>query len=199
MKHIVITSDKYRHLMPEFAERFNKFIGMNKCDVLCYQSPPELPDNFNIVNLGVQPDNKIWTTPLIPYFQDITEPFMLLLEDYYITAPIDDYTMMDIYNNCVWDKIDLSTDRTHFQHFAFGDVVVSAQTARYRSSLQAAIWKPEYFREFLKPDRTAWEFELLGEKEAMGDGANILGTTTGILKYDNVMLKGQIHESYRHN
>lgn len=194
MKHIVITSDKYLQLMPEFAERFNQYVGGdNVVDVLCYEKPIGLPANFNICSMGVQPEGKDWTTAMMPYFAKQEYPFMLLLEDYFITAPIDHDTLNYIAQyHTEWDKIDLSKDRAYFDHREMDNgVVISSQYARYRSSLQAAIWRPSYFRKFLKPGRNAWQFELEGEREAMGDGAIILGTTKGILQYNNIMLKGK--------
>lgn len=193
LMYVVATSDNYRYLMPEFADRFNKFIGTNKCDVLCYQPPPKLPSNFNIVNMGIQPEGKVWTTPLIPYFASITKPFVLLLEDYFITELMDFKLLSKITDTQLyWDKIDLSQDRTHYPHSMVSpEVLLSSQYARYRSSLQAAVWKPAYFRNLLRPGLTAWQFETEGEKRTMHDGARIFGTIDGILKYDNAMLKGE--------
>lgn len=118
----------------------------------------------------------------------------VLLDDYYLTASCLSQSYQFAVN-CMGDpdvkKFDLSTDRTRFPHVDITEtVIMSTQTARYRSSLQAAIWRKDYLMKLLVPGRTPWEFELEGEKECVEDGAVILGTRTGILEYDNVMLKG---------
>ena len=204
MRIIVITSDNYRHLMPEFAERFNRYWGKVDITCLCYQVPPVLPDNFEIVSLGEQPANGDWTSGLRGWFESLVDSrFILLLDDYMLTDKVDvgivDQIMQSVWSDeaplfqCV--KFDLTTDRKNFPHeYCYGlpCIIESNQDARYRTSLQVAAWDKHYFLKFLVPGRTPWEFELLGEKEAMNDGAVILGTTCGVVKYENRMLKGKV-------
>jgi len=204
MKVVCITSDGYRHLMAGFAERFNKHWGSDqKVTVLGYKAPwEELPANFLFESLGYQEDyGEVWTEGLIPYFakKGFTEEhprFILMLEDYWLNRDVDRFQLLRMENAMrslpEVGKCDLTDDRTKFPHSSVLGFVVSCQTARYRSSLQAAMWDTDYFLGMLKPNRTIWEFELIGEKEAMNDGRVILGSEDGILHYDNVMLKGRL-------
>jgi hypothetical protein len=164
-------------------------------DVLCYEKPKGLPMNFVCHSLGKQTDK--WTTPIKPWIlKNVFEPhFALFLEDYWITE-IDEKALsyaMEIMDHGMAEKFDLTKDRAFFPNKVepLTGLVVSDQKARYRTSLQAAIWNTGYFLKYCKPNRSPWEFELIGEKEAMNDGASIVGTVNGIVKYDNVMLKGK--------
>ena len=201
MRIIVATSNKYAHLVQGFADNFNEqWPYPDVVDVLGYEEPIEgLPLNFIVHNLGVQEKYKDkWTTALRPWIlENVLEPhFVLFLEDYWLTE-VDDKALSyaeSIMEQGMCEKFDLTQDRTHFPNKVepITGLVVSDQMARYRTSLQAAIWNTGYFLKYCKPNRTAWEFELIGEKEAMNDGASIVGTVNGIVKYDNIMLKGEL-------
>lgn len=177
---LLITCAKYKHLIPECLSRIQTYAPFLK--------PLQM--------LVTHDDVSRWTDSVADEVRRIeSELITVLLEDYYLNEPafIQKYHLAI---NCMVavevKKFDLSRDRTQFPHVDFTEeIIVSTQTARYRSSLQAAIWKKDYLLKMLKPGRTPWEFELLGEKEAMNDGAVILGTRTGVLSYDNIMLKGQ--------
>jgi len=197
---IVTTSNAYVHLLPEFSQRFNHYWGeQQEVTVLCYDKMVRgLPANFTIVGLGKQSDfGKSWTDAMIPFFQSLKDKhFIHLLDDYYLTAKVDHnkLKMAEELMDKGADKFDLTRDRANNECrwlAGYADkVVMSEQYATYRTSLQAAIWKTEYFLKYLKPARTAWDFEVVGYREAYGDGAVILGTPGGILEYDNKMLKG---------
>ena len=195
VKYIVITSDGYRHLMPEFAERFNRYASRSVgVTCLCYQLPTILPENFSVVSLGVQPYGKDWTSGLIPYFRgfDSEDRVVLMLEDYFIDSGFD-VEEIEIAGGMDCDKFDLTCDRARFPHWVSpesGNLILSDQCARYRSSLQAAVWRVGYLRKFLQAYRTPWEFELIGEIEATQDGAKILGTYNGIMRYKNYLKAG---------
>lgn len=201
MKIICLTSDSYVHLMKGFADCFNKHWG-DPVTVLGYKPPIEkLPDNFEFVSLGEQPPDHDFTTGLIPYFKELKDDyFCLFLDDYYVTKVdkerlgiAESAVTLPLILSCFHpiEKFDLSYDRMNFPHTEFDNgVILCAQDARYRTSLQAAIWRTSYFRRFLVPHRTPWEFELLGEKKAMNDDAIILGFTTPVVEYRNVMKKG---------
>ena len=200
MKVLCITSDGYRHLVAGFAEAFNlHWPGMQRVDVLCYAPPEEeLPENFHVHSLGQQElFAGSWTDGLRPYVERMTdERFVLFLEDYWLDSTVDlarvrmmDNTMRSLPEVA---KCDLTDDRSKFPNTKAGAYIISSQAARYRTSLQAAIWRREYFLRFLKPHWTAWDFEIQGEKLAMNDKATICGTSDGIVHYRNVMLKGVV-------
>ena len=165
--------------------------------MLCYQEPKDLPENFKGVSVGRQPPNKDWTTALIPYFEALEdEYFVLTLEDQYLVQPVDvgrikAFTrIMDRHPEV--GKVDLTQDRTRFPHKRKGRIVISDQQARYRSSLQTALWRKDYFMKFLNPGWTCWDFEIEGMKLAYNDGVQILGTTDGITHFREMSVKGRL-------
>ena len=200
MKVVCITSDKYRDLVQGFSHAFNSYWGPTQpVDVLGY-APVEqpLPDNFTFHSMGQQElFGDSWTDGIRPYFEAMDdERFILFLEDYWITSPIDLLRVRRMENTMrslpEVAKCDLSDDRSKFPHTEAIRYIVSNQDARYRTSLQVAMWRTDYFLKFLKQGWTAWDFELMGEKLAMNDGWTILGTLDGIVHYRNVMLKGVV-------
>ena len=199
MRVIVTTSDGRKDILRGFAARFNRYWDAEqRVDVLGFEPVSGLPDNFRFHSLGRQSDfGKIWTDPLIPWFDALEdEPFVLMLDDYWITDYVNGVRVAMLYNmvySTMADKADLTQDRFNHPHkdTGFGNVLVSTQTARYRTSLQAAIWRTGYFRRYLAPGRSIWAFECKGYREAFNDGATILGTVDGVVKYENVTVNGE--------
>ena len=146
-----------------------------------------------------------WTdsiTPIIEHMAD--EHFILLQIDYFINRPVelDKIELLRKYlRSRDVAKIDLTLDRTYFPHKVYAidsgiQIIVSDQNADYRSSLQAAIWRKDYFLGLLKPNRSPWGFELIGMHELKNDGKRILGIKQphfGPVSYANIYSKGKVN------
>lgn len=200
MKHeiriIVCTCNKYDFLLPGMARQFNRYWGSGEVTVhvLGSRIPPPLPSNFVFHSVG--PDSMDWTTGKAKWVesQDDT-PFVLLLEDYWITEKID---LCEVEEMARWVtergavKADLSTNTHHFAHNTLvrdGRIFCRAKpTALYRTSTQPAIWTKQYFLNLCQPGMTAWEFELQNNP-AVREG-DIIGTDRQIVTFANVMYKG---------
>jgi len=197
VKIIVPTCNSYADLMPGFAKRCNECWPKQDVTVLHYEDKPDVPDNFKCVSLGAQPQGKDWTSGIIPYFSSLKDDyFILLLDDYYLDRAVNVSLVRQVESFVEVfrpDKFDLTTDRMNFPHVytQWPFIVESRPEARYRTSLQAAIWKTEYFRKYLVAGRSPWAFEIEGEKDAMYDGGVIFGSCMGVVRYTNVMLKGK--------
>lgn len=197
MKIFCITSDKYRYLVAGFAESFNKWWSSNvQVFVLCYDKPNELlPSNFECISLGRQEDyKKSWTTALTPYFNKCEDDkILILLEDYWLNKQVKQNEINEALNQFEKSdvmKVELNSLNLQFGHsgnFEQTNFVIRSQQARYRTSLQAAIWKRNYFVRQLHPNWTAWDFELKGELLCMNDDALILAPKHDILSYDNMV------------
>jgi len=185
-----------------------------------------LPDNFSMVSLGPPerfgnnvpewtagrrgiggepyPTPK-WTDSLTPVFERLTdEHFILLQVDYFINKPVDLYKIEFLTSFlCSREvaKIDLTLDLTRYSHKVYAthrdfQVIVSDQHAEYRSSLQAAIWKRDYFLRLLRPNRSPWDFERMGKDELKNDGKIILGLrqhNRGPVSYANLYARGKVN------
>lgn len=187
-----------------------------------------LPNNFSICSLGPPANfgNEIpewsegrrgvrnepyptprWTDSLLPFVQSMTdEHFILMQIDYFINRPVE-LDKIELLKSflCFSDvaKIDLTLDRTYHTHYLYAThgkikIIVSDQKADYRSSLQAAIWRRDYFLSLLKPNRSPWDFERIGMDEMRNDGKLILGLHQpdfGPVSYVNLYSKGKIERN----
>lgn len=145
-----------------------------------------------------------WSDSMKCWVDNLPDPHFILLQiDYFIHQPVNVHQikMLEKYvgvDNVV--KIDLSADRFHDLHRPYateGDmkIIESDQQAQYRSSLQAAIWTRDYFASILKPNRSPWEFEVLGMREQMNNGRRILGVAQadfGPVPYLNAYQRGLV-------
>lgn len=125
-----------------------------------------------------------WTDSLRPFFERLPdERFVLLQIDYFLDRPVRLDLVAALERRMALDgaaKVDLYGERAYFPHEPYGEdhgirLIASRQDAPYRSSLQAAIWRRDYFLELLVPGRSPWDFEKLGMIERLGDGRLILG------------------------
>lgn len=189
----VTTSDWYNPLIPAFAYLFNRYWSPDQQVTVLGYTPPDsrLPENFSFVSLRDLGEsgpgwsrNPRWTDSLRPFFEELREDrFILLQIDYFLKRAVRHDLLALLERRFDRDgaaKADLTLERQHFPHEPWAEedgaqLIASRQDAPYRSSLQAAIWRRDYFLELLVPGRTPWQFEKLGMIERMGDGRLILG------------------------
>ena len=231
LKIYVTTSDYYNHLIPGFAYLFNDYWSpIQEVTILCYTKPSySLPDNFTMVSLGpaesfgnggpewadgMEGNHSLptpkWTDSLRPVFEHLRdEHFILLQIDYFLNRRVQ-LEKIEVLKTFLRRsdvvKIDLTLDRARQLHNPYTthgglQIIVSAQDAAYRSSLQAAIWRTDYFLQLLKPNRNPWAFELIGMQELQHDGKLILGITqprAGPVSYANVYSRGKVNRNELH-
>jgi len=205
MRVYVLTSDKYVHCLPPFAYLFNKYWDDRQEVVIAgfeKQSPKPLPRNFRFLSLGQQ-DTHSWGSGALSLLDNITEEhFILLLEDYFLSAPID-LEQIDslsryiaVHEGVV--KIDLSDDRLKVPHADWEAIdgypmIVSAHDSPFQMSVQAAIWSKTFMRRFLNAKENAWMSEKNGTRRIIKarneDGFNglILGSKRPPVKYINAI------------
>lgn len=194
LRWVVSTSNKYVHLLNAFSYLFNKYVGNRQVvDVIRYDvRPPKLPANIHNTAIGYQA-SFTWTEGIATYLKLPSTPrhFVFLLEDYWITAPVDLERL-----NVLWKyaqvhpevgKIDLSGDRmkTPYEDWPDCDLVISAQNAPFRASLQAAIWSRDYLLQCC--ERGAWSPWVFEKKGALRDGATVLGVKDPVILYVNAV------------
>jgi len=202
---IVTTSDDYLDLMPEFALRFNEYVGVFDVTVLCFKKPEHLPKNFDVVSLGKQADfGDLYTDPLLPYFSTLKSKFFFhLLEDYYMTDYMNHRLLKRTFKYCLKNnirpsKIDLYGTVASRPHTSItNNIILADQNTSYRSSLQGACWRTEYWKELLVPGRNPWQFEKIGSGERANDGAFVFGCNyeNSIVKYRNKSHRGKFKKS----
>lgn len=163
---VVLTSNRYVHLMPAFAHFWNRagldWIPVTVVHYDVYPDVKKLPDNFNLFCAGAQSDTA-WSDGLIAFLDSgrCFDQFILMLEDYWLTR-VDRYMLMDSWS-AAWlcDKFDLTEEVAKFGYcFNPGDALIYAQDeSRYQASLQAAIWSKSFLREISVSGENPWRFE----------------------------------------
>lgn len=184
-----------------------------------------LPSNFSLLSLGPSESfgNEIaewakgrrgikgepyptprWTDSLRPLFEELADAHFILLQiDYFIDRPVelDKIELLKCFlHSGPVAKIDLTLDLNRYSHSLYAyhgniQIIASDQSAKYRSSLQAAIWRRDYFLPLLKPNRSPWDFEAMGQHELKNDGKLILGIRQpdfGPVSYANLYAKGKV-------
>jgi hypothetical protein len=145
-----------------------------------------------------------WSDSMQRWAGRLSDPHFVLMQiDYFIHQAVNVRQIQILEKYVGVDdvvKIDLSADRFYQPHTLYATedgmkIIESDQQARYRSSLQAAIWTRDYFVSVLKPNRSPWEFEYVGMHEQMNNGKRILGVARadfGPVPYLNVYDRGEV-------
>lgn len=179
MKIIVLTSNGYVHCLPAFAYLFNRFWGTDQSVmVMGYEATPPrpLPRNFSFHSIGRQADYE-FSAGLLRMLDLISDPiFCLFLEDYFIAQPVNRAMVRTLFSLMITDKtiskIDLTDDRLKVPYTPVSvpkglSLIQSVDDAPYQMSLQAAIWRADMLRQFVKGDENPWQFEKLGMKRVI--------------------------------
>jgi hypothetical protein len=181
MRILVTTSDQHLHLLTPYAILFNRYWSNQNVTILGFDDSniPELPDNFNFVSLGKQSDfGKYWTNPLIPYIDNIKEEyFAVMMGDMLITDYVDVEKMQLLEKEISCGNAEKAVLDTHLNAYSVkykAGIVQLHPRAPYRTTLHPAIWRKEYFKKYLKPNLTAWDFEIKNMPESQNDGATII-------------------------
>ena len=190
----VLTSDNYLHALRPFAHLFNKYWDRNQGAKVIGFTPPsfDLPNNFGFQSLGEFSDYPVdkWSDALIKFLEGpgCEDTFVLMLEDYWLTRPVDIMAVKMLYYYAVQFgyvlKIDLCGDRLYAAGMTdYGtcgrlDLVKSHHESQYHMSLMCGVWNRKQLLKFLIPGETPWEVELHGTplvREANTDVV-VLGT-----------------------
>jgi len=153
-----------------------------------------IPD-FDPVICYTPKDISRWSEVVGKFMAGLGEPYVLLMLDDYWVQEVD-AELLDMAETAIKisnaSKVDVSGDRLQFPHETISPYLVASYTdARYRTSLQAAIWRTEYLLNFCRTGWSPWDFEIKGSQVAMNDGALILGTTKPAVRYINVLRRGK--------
>ena len=186
----VITSDKYLGALKGFSYLFNKYWGRDQGVIVAGFQAPDflLPDNFHFHSLGDMADYPVgkWSNALIKLLHDYSkvEVFGLMLEDYWISRPVDRNAISILY----WYmkqfkyvlKMDLCADRlyaagaTDYDNCGHLDLMRSDPASQYHMSLMTGLWNRELMLRYLIPDESPWDVELQGTPRVREDAGEVL-------------------------
>lgn len=198
---LVMVSDKYLSTLRPFAHLFQKYWGwMQNVTVVCFKEPDfKLPMNFAVHSMGDMANYPVtkWSDSILDYLDahPHIDRFILLLEDYWLTRPVDlqAITMLSDYSRQFENvlKIDLCADRlyaggmTDYNNCGRLDLVKSDHASQYHMSLMAGIWNTELFKKVVIRGETPWQVELEGTSRlaTFKDEILVLGTRQWPVRY----------------
>lgn len=212
MKIICLASNQYINCVEPFAYYFNRFSGDDRrpVSVACYdEKPPNLPDNFEVIEIGAQSDYS-WSTGLAKLLTLIDDEIILLmLEDYFLSKAVNWRVVESLLGLMQHDhdviKCDLSDDRQKFAcdrlgYFWGAEYLVSGVNTPFQASLQAALWRKDTLYSLLEPAENAWAFEkngtkrLIAKRNEMSDPRfnfcqrlHVIGTMNPPMQYANAV------------
>lgn len=199
MKILVPTSNKYAELTIPFAELYNKYWPGQEIYFLGYDVMPSksLPDNCTFVSLGNQDDfGKTWTNALIPYIQALPDThFIVTMEDVALVDYVDQHLVDKLENEIKSGHAKKALLDSHLNHMSITYKEGLRQlhpAADYRTTLHPAIWEKDYFLRYLKPNFSAWDFEVKNMPESKVDGERVisLDQVEFMYKISNIYSKG---------
>lgn len=215
MQVIVVASEPMYKCLSPFMYQWHKYANFLVVGelpptfevVVCGFDPTDYYyDNFTrFISLGDQVDwpASRWSEKLIRILDEVAEEqFILMLEDYWLTRPVDvraikmlfDYAAQ--FQNVL--KIDLTYDRLYINgggNFLFGantydnvgylDLIKSPPGTPYQMSLWAGIWNREQLKRVLVPGETPQDIEIAGTRRVTDDQL-VLGTRQAPLLHGNI-------------
>ena len=197
---IVTTCDKYRHLLPEFAKRFNKYWKDGREVTVVGYTPPqkELPSNFRFHSLGIEGDGK-WTGQMIDFLEDFIHPFFIRLsEEFFIYHPVNLPLLMKVQKKLELDpniyRIGLQTVHEGYDDqssFMGSDIFQLNYNAEYLSSFEASIYNTKKLKEYLIPGLHIWDAENNISNKARQNKERVLVTEERIIFYKDAMRRGE--------
>lgn len=215
MQVIVVTSDKYSHLLRGFFHQWAKHYGWpigDRLFVCGFTEPDFMPPNGYFYSAGDPthyPPGR-WSDQLIKILDEVAEEvFLLLLEDYWLVRPVDTQAIRMMYDYCFQFqnvvKFDVTTDRLFaegggkylygyntYETLGYLDLIKSDFGSPYHLSLWGGLWRRDLLRRFLMPGETAQQTELNGTHRLaqVGDELLVLGARQAPMRHANVFQRG---------
>lgn len=115
--------------------------------------------------------DKSWSDNMLTVLKNIKTDYILYLqEDYFFNSGVNENILLDLLK-AMQDipYIQISDDGTFRGQQAYAPgIVIKGQHNRWRTSLQAAIWRKEAFEGLIKPGESPWQFEDIGSVRSEG-------------------------------
>lgn len=197
----VTTSDRYLPALRPFAHQLHKYWQPPPPVIVGGFTPPdfELPDNFSFLTIG-EPDQfplEKWTNAVRKMIEALTHQlFILMLEDYWITGPVDVDAVLAAEELMRHDgqiiRFDLTLDRAksgdhnirHYGNLGALELIQSKPGSPYHMSLMTAMWQKQHLLKLLRPDWSPWDVELEGTTLLSAHPElKVLGTTSRLIPH----------------
>lgn len=221
---IVMTSDNQQDkVLPAFWHQWEKYFnGIYHIRMTCgFTEQVDLNSHFySIGNYSDYPANK-WSDALIKVLDNVAdEVFILMLDDYWLSRPVDIMAIQMIYDymrqfkNVL--KFDLTDERLYsdtppgdgYNRFYWGyntyntlgylDLIKSNPNGLYHLSLWGGMWRRDLLKQLLVPGERAQEIEMYGGNRLLKHSEwLVLGTRQAPMRHANVIQRGEWSDNDR--
>lgn len=202
MRILIPTCDKYRNILEANKFTMDKSGGADlDITVLGYKKPEFDMGSWKFISLGKDTGAENFTNDIIPFFQDFDDEYFIYgNDDMVVTNKFNNEFLAEIIEMIkeipefgrMWLTHAKSSDYggakmfKDFTNYGIGEIY---QGAEYRLSLQYSIWKTSYFKKYLRPNLSPWQWETRGD--AKYDGNKIfLPVNNFVVSAGHVMKKG---------
>jgi len=171
---LVNSTDRYSDCWTPFFILLNKYWKNSNTSI--YLNCENKSFNFDGINIKMirNIDNYTWSQCLMNAIDNIDSRIVLYMQDDYFINSIVDQKSIDDFIKLMTDNPEIKTiGLTKFGSPASNNEYVKdkrlmlvKQNAKYRISMQAALWDKECLKSYLKLDENGWMFEIFGSGRA---------------------------------
>jgi len=201
IKIIIPTCDKYRNILEANKYTLDKSDGAAlDVTVLGYKKPDFDMGSWKFVSLGNDTGPQNFSNDIISFFQDFTDEYFIYgNDDCVITNKFNNDFLIEIIETVKkipnFGRMWLTKTPSAFyggssaiKNFGTYHIAEINQWAEYRLSLQYSLWKTSYFKKYLIPDISPWQWET--RDIAKYDGAAILLPVNNFVVSAGHVMKG---------
>lgn len=193
MEVIIFGSDKYlRALMPTFTTFYRRFWPDNPWPTRVV-SQTVIVDEFPTITTG--PDENFSQQVLRWAVKQRDEPFLMLLDDYFLTEPVKTDVLVHCYNEMI-----AHPDIAHINVKVIGSAPWNQRYDDYLGEFdkeecnwlfqnQAGLWRPQLLRSVTRADEDGWRMERDGSQRAKTYPGRFLTVYEDAIEYVNYMAR----------
>lgn len=174
---IVQSTDSFSDCWSPFFTLFEKYWPECPCNILLNTetkvfSVPGLSVKTTLNSKMIDDKWPTWSESLLIALKQVRTPLVLLiLDDFFFSAPVDQIALNTAVNQMLqhgYSSITLTDHGVSRPCLPFLDPFLLAvrQDAKYRISTALSLWKVESLISYLRPGENAWQFEIFGSIRA---------------------------------
>lgn len=208
MRIIITTYDGHRNILEANKYTMDKFGGSDlDVTILGFKKPDFNMGSWKFVSMGNYISANNFSNDIMPFFNDFNDEYFILgNDDIVLTNKFNNKFLLEIIETV--KKIPnfgrMWLTQTPLSYYGGGTVIKSFddyyiaeinQWADYRLSLQYSIWKTSYFKKYLLPNLSPWQWEL--RDNAKYDGAAILLPINNfVINFGHIMKMGVMLDNW---
>jgi hypothetical protein len=203
---LVLSCDKYSHLLPYFTTVFDKYWGLKNICKKYIVTESTIVEHDDYIPILTNESN--WTLATAMALSQIETPYVfLILDDFLLWR---DFPAADIYEGLsIIKEANLDKFVYHYPHAVFDNKLEPTkygasigkirQDSEYTMTVQPSIWNVDFFKKCLFETESPWEFEINGSERVNSTMTHKIYMKTIPYGYHiEAMTRGQLTEQF-HN